>query len=76
MEQSSYKKEYTRAGNELATGTFPFLADVIADPHASDEALLSKKPRVTPLHALMSPPSQITPAVTSVSKTQFPPPAQ
>ncbi|GKB59946.1 hypothetical protein Tco_0916132, partial [Tanacetum coccineum] len=40
----SYKQEHTRAGNELATATFPFLADVVADPHASIEALLSKTP--------------------------------
>ncbi|GJZ69100.1 hypothetical protein Tco_0632650 [Tanacetum coccineum] len=43
---SSYKKEHTRAGNELATTTFPFLAEVITDPHAFVEALLSKKPHV------------------------------
>ncbi|GJU89692.1 hypothetical protein Tco_1302115 [Tanacetum coccineum] len=88
--RSSYKQEHTRAGNELATATFPFLTDVVADPHASVEALLSKKPRVlqrpastrthvlassvpsqkaTPSPALMSPPSQITPVATSVSKT-------
>ncbi|GJW07956.1 hypothetical protein Tco_1570379 [Tanacetum coccineum] len=42
--RSSYKQEHTRAGNELATATFPFLADVVADPHASIEALLSKTP--------------------------------
>ncbi|GJZ22738.1 hypothetical protein Tco_0559777 [Tanacetum coccineum] len=88
--RSSFKQEHTRARNELATAIFPFLADVVADPHAPVEALLSKKPYVlqcpapTRIHvptsfslsqkaipspALMSPPSQITPAAASVSKT-------
>ncbi|GKD30457.1 hypothetical protein Tco_1241235 [Tanacetum coccineum] len=95
--RSSFKQEHTRARNELATAIFPFLADVVADPHAPVEALLSKKPYVlqcpapTRIHvptsfslsqkaipspALMSPPSQITPAAASVSKTLSPPPAQ
>ncbi|GKA19163.1 hypothetical protein Tco_0699078 [Tanacetum coccineum] len=43
---SSYKQEHTRAGNELETATFPFLAEVVADPHAFVEDLLSKNPRV------------------------------
>ncbi|GJY73941.1 hypothetical protein Tco_0478372 [Tanacetum coccineum] len=30
--RSSYKQEYTRARNELATATFPFLTDVVVDP--------------------------------------------
>ncbi|GJW99042.1 hypothetical protein Tco_0180850 [Tanacetum coccineum] len=38
----SYKKEHTKAGNDLATATFPFLSEFVADPSASVEALLSK----------------------------------
>ncbi|GJR35858.1 hypothetical protein Tco_1211542 [Tanacetum coccineum] len=30
----SYKKEHTKAGNDLATATFPFLPEVVADPSA------------------------------------------
>ncbi|GKB07721.1 hypothetical protein Tco_0836005 [Tanacetum coccineum] len=41
----SYKKEHTKAGNDLATATFPFLSKVITDPSASVEALLTKKPK-------------------------------
>ncbi|GJY41197.1 hypothetical protein Tco_0428467 [Tanacetum coccineum] len=41
----SYKKEHTRARNDLSTTTFPFLSKVIADPFAPIEDLLSKKPR-------------------------------
>ncbi|GKG54952.1 hypothetical protein Tco_0562939, partial [Tanacetum coccineum] len=44
--RSSYKQEYTRARNELATATFPFLTDVVVDPYSSVESLLSKKPHV------------------------------
>ncbi|GJU47227.1 putative reverse transcriptase domain-containing protein [Tanacetum coccineum] len=47
--KSSYKQEHARAGNELATATFPFLAYVVAD---FVEALLSKKPRC-PRHSLL-----------------------
>nr|GEY80025.1 hypothetical protein [Tanacetum cinerariifolium] len=43
---SSYKQEHMRAGNELVTVTFPFLAEVVTNPHASIEVLLSKKPCV------------------------------
>ncbi|GJQ92029.1 hypothetical protein Tco_0003168 [Tanacetum coccineum] len=39
-----YKKEYTQAGNELSTTTFSWLSEFIADPSASIEVLLSKKP--------------------------------
>ncbi|GKE40360.1 hypothetical protein Tco_1463765, partial [Tanacetum coccineum] len=41
--RSSYKKEHTKAGNNLATATFPFLSEVVADPSTPIEALLSKK---------------------------------
>nr|GEY09289.1 hypothetical protein [Tanacetum cinerariifolium] len=44
--RSSYKQEHTRAENDLATGTFPFLASIVADPHASIGALLYKNPCV------------------------------
>ncbi|GJR94498.1 hypothetical protein Tco_0266672 [Tanacetum coccineum] len=40
-----YKKEHTKAGNDIATATFPFLSEVIANPSASVEALFSKKPK-------------------------------
>ncbi|GJS71600.1 hypothetical protein Tco_0704441 [Tanacetum coccineum] len=43
--QPSYKKEHTQAGNDLATTTFTFLSEVIADPFAPIEDFLSKKPR-------------------------------
>ncbi|GKC21327.1 hypothetical protein Tco_1023477, partial [Tanacetum coccineum] len=41
----SSKKEYDRAGNDLADATFPFLVGLTADPHASVEQLLAKKPQ-------------------------------
>ncbi|GJR48120.1 hypothetical protein Tco_1316223 [Tanacetum coccineum] len=40
----SYKNEHTKASNDLATATFPFLSEVVADPSASVKALISKKP--------------------------------
>ncbi|GJS28598.1 hypothetical protein Tco_0489218, partial [Tanacetum coccineum] len=40
----SYKNEHTKAGNDLATATFPFLSEVVTNPFASVKALLSKKP--------------------------------
>nr|GEY74221.1 hypothetical protein [Tanacetum cinerariifolium] len=46
----SYKKEHTKAGNDIAIATFPFLSEVVADPSAPIEALLSKKP-----HSLQRP---------------------
>ncbi|GJV78424.1 hypothetical protein Tco_1510008 [Tanacetum coccineum] len=41
---SSYKQEHIKAGNDHATATFPFLIDVVANPYASVEVLLFKKP--------------------------------
>ncbi|GJR68668.1 hypothetical protein Tco_0014733 [Tanacetum coccineum] len=41
----SSKEEYDRAGNDLADASYPFLAELTADPHASVEQLLSKKPQ-------------------------------
>nr|GEU47475.1 reverse transcriptase domain-containing protein [Tanacetum cinerariifolium] len=40
----SYKKGHTKAGNDLATATFPFLSKDVADPSTLIEALLLKKP--------------------------------
>nr|GEV33368.1 reverse transcriptase domain-containing protein [Tanacetum cinerariifolium] len=40
----SYKKEHDQAGNDLATTTFPWLLEFLADPLALVEVLLSKKP--------------------------------
>nr|GEV86810.1 hypothetical protein [Tanacetum cinerariifolium] len=42
--RSSYKKDHTQASNDLATATFPWLDEFVADPLAPIEALLSKKP--------------------------------
>ncbi|GJV97926.1 hypothetical protein Tco_1549503 [Tanacetum coccineum] len=38
----SLKEEYDRAGNDLADASYPFLAELTADPHTSMEQLLSK----------------------------------
>nr|GEX29596.1 hypothetical protein [Tanacetum cinerariifolium] len=40
----SYKKNHTQASNDLATTTFPWLDEFVADPSAPIEAFLSKKP--------------------------------
>ncbi|GKA30916.1 hypothetical protein Tco_0717221 [Tanacetum coccineum] len=72
----SYKKEHTKAGNDLATTTFPFLLKIIANPVTSVEALLSKKlkslcrPTLTKTHSpALSAPSQIaTPSSTPTPK--------
>ncbi|GJY83766.1 hypothetical protein Tco_0497142 [Tanacetum coccineum] len=50
--RASYKQEHTKVGNDLATAIFPFLSEVIADPHAPIEALLSMKPHVLHCPAL------------------------
>nr|GEZ48323.1 hypothetical protein [Tanacetum cinerariifolium] len=42
--RSSYKKKRTQAINDIATATFPWLDEFVADVAASIEALLSKKP--------------------------------
>nr|GEV79200.1 hypothetical protein [Tanacetum cinerariifolium] len=44
--QSSYKQEHTKAGNKFTTVSFPYLANVVTDPHASLEVLISQKPHV------------------------------
>ncbi|GJY70121.1 hypothetical protein Tco_0473103 [Tanacetum coccineum] len=43
--RSSYKKEHIKAGNDLATTTFPFLSEVVADPSTPIKVMLSKKPQ-------------------------------
>ncbi|GJU48055.1 UBN2 domain-containing protein [Tanacetum coccineum] len=40
----SYEKEHTQASNDLATATFSWLNEYVANASASVEALLSKKP--------------------------------
>ncbi|GKD86061.1 hypothetical protein Tco_1357215, partial [Tanacetum coccineum] len=40
----SYEKEHTQASNDLATATFSWLNEYVADAFAYVEALLSKKP--------------------------------
>ncbi|GKF53839.1 hypothetical protein Tco_0160749, partial [Tanacetum coccineum] len=42
--RSSYKKDHTQASNNLATASFPWLDEFMADPSTPIEALLSKKP--------------------------------
>ncbi|GJZ42938.1 hypothetical protein Tco_0590193 [Tanacetum coccineum] len=41
---SSYKKDHTQANNDLATTTFPWLDEFVADPSAPIKVLLLKKP--------------------------------
>ncbi|GKG05648.1 hypothetical protein Tco_0325734, partial [Tanacetum coccineum] len=43
--RSSSKEEFDRDGDGLANASYPFLAEVTADPYASVEQLLSKKLR-------------------------------
>ncbi|GJT24219.1 hypothetical protein Tco_0894156 [Tanacetum coccineum] len=77
----SYKQKHTKAGNDFATATFPFLSDVVADLHASVKALLSKKPRIlqrptpTRTHVSVSftPSQKATPSSAPVSKSLSPP---
>ncbi|GKB59674.1 hypothetical protein Tco_0915860 [Tanacetum coccineum] len=40
----SSKEEYKKAGDALANASYPFLAEYVANPYASLEQLLSKKP--------------------------------
>ncbi|GKC38827.1 hypothetical protein Tco_1051211 [Tanacetum coccineum] len=56
----SYKQKHTKAGNEFATATFPYLADVVADPYATPSSALMSQP--------LSHPSHVTPVVALVSK--------
>ncbi|GJT81469.1 hypothetical protein Tco_1055811 [Tanacetum coccineum] len=43
--RSSSKKEFDQAGDNLATTSYPSIAEATADPYASLEKLLSKKPK-------------------------------
>nr|GFC30895.1 hypothetical protein [Tanacetum cinerariifolium] len=47
----SYKNEHDQPGNDLATATFPWLLEFVADPSASVKVLLSKKPLSLQRHA-------------------------
>ncbi|GJY50762.1 hypothetical protein Tco_0441609 [Tanacetum coccineum] len=49
------KKEFDQAGDNLATTSYPFLAEVIVDPYVHLEVFLSKKPKS--LHAKPAPSS-------------------
>ncbi|GKA17475.1 hypothetical protein Tco_0697312 [Tanacetum coccineum] len=46
QELENAKRDRAKAGNDPATATFPFLTDVVANPYASVEVLLFKKPRI------------------------------
>ncbi|GJZ73434.1 hypothetical protein Tco_0637580, partial [Tanacetum coccineum] len=78
--RSSYKKEHMKAGNDLATATFPLLSEVVVDPSIPIEVLLSKNPQSlqhpSPTRILATTPStpstQVTPATTLVSKPLYP----
>ncbi|GJR32666.1 hypothetical protein Tco_1108898 [Tanacetum coccineum] len=39
------KEEYDRSGDDMANASYPFLTELTADPYASVEQLLLKKPR-------------------------------
>ncbi|GJY54599.1 hypothetical protein Tco_0446263 [Tanacetum coccineum] len=41
-------KEFDQAGDDLATASYPFITEATADPYATMEQLLSKKPRSLP----------------------------
>ncbi|GJQ95755.1 hypothetical protein Tco_0006894 [Tanacetum coccineum] len=45
--RSSYKKEHNKARNDLMTATFPFLSEVVVDPSAPIDDLLSKKAAIS-----------------------------
>nr|GEW49607.1 hypothetical protein [Tanacetum cinerariifolium] len=76
---SSYKKDHTQASNNLATATFPWLDEFVADPSAPIEVLLSKKPpslqRPVPLRTQVPFPTsqRATPSSASVSNLMSPP---
>ncbi|GKG24978.1 hypothetical protein Tco_0395606, partial [Tanacetum coccineum] len=75
----SYKKEHTQASNDLATATFSWWNEYVADVSASVEALLSKKPptlhKLAPLRTQMHVPSSqlATPSSTPSLKPMSPP---
>ncbi|GJS38268.1 hypothetical protein Tco_0563311 [Tanacetum coccineum] len=75
----SYEKEHTQASNDLATATFSWLNEYVADASASVEALLSKKPptlqKPVPSRTQMPVPSSqlATPSFAPSSKPMSPP---
>ncbi|GJZ75424.1 hypothetical protein Tco_0639889 [Tanacetum coccineum] len=77
--RSSYKKDHTQASNDLATTTFPWLDEFVADPSSPIEALLSKKPptlqRPTPSRTQVPLPSSQRATLSSVpvSNLMYPP---
>ncbi|GJX22154.1 hypothetical protein Tco_0226599 [Tanacetum coccineum] len=77
--RSSYKKDHTQSSNDLATATFPWLNEFVADPSAPIEALLSKKPltlqRLAPSKTQVPLPSSqmATPSSVPVSNPMSPP---
>ncbi|GKC73055.1 hypothetical protein Tco_1118938 [Tanacetum coccineum] len=76
--RSSHKKEHNQAGNDLATMTFPWLSEFIADPLAPVEVLLSKKPpsiqkpAPSKTQALIASSQKDTPSSIPASNTMFP----
>ncbi|GJR83062.1 reverse transcriptase domain-containing protein [Tanacetum coccineum] len=76
---SFYKKDHIQARNDLAIATFPLLDEFMADPSASIEALLSKKPpslqRPAPSRTQVPLPSsqRATPSSVPVSNLMSPP---
>nr|GFA88209.1 hypothetical protein [Tanacetum cinerariifolium] len=77
--RSSYKKDHTWASNDLATATFPWLDEFVADPPGRIEALLSKKPpslqRCSPSRTQVPLPSsqRATPSLVLVFNPMSPP---
>ncbi|GJY70604.1 hypothetical protein Tco_0474307 [Tanacetum coccineum] len=77
--RSSYKKDHTQASNDLATATFPWLDEFVADTSAHIEALLLKKPptlqRPAPLRTQVPLPfsQRATPSSVLVSNLMSPP---
>nr|GFB23635.1 hypothetical protein [Tanacetum cinerariifolium] len=77
--RSSYKKDHSRASNDLATATFPWLDEFVADPPGRIEVLLSKKPpslqRCSPSRTQVPLPSsqRATPSLVLVFNPMSPP---
>ncbi|GJU68750.1 hypothetical protein Tco_1255009 [Tanacetum coccineum] len=75
----SYEKEHTQANNDLATATFSWLNEYVAEASAFVEALLSKKPPTLEKHVpsrtqMHVPSSQLaTPSSIPSSKPMSPP---
>ncbi|GJR24046.1 hypothetical protein Tco_0972573, partial [Tanacetum coccineum] len=74
----SYEKEHTHANNDLATTTFSWLNEYVADASASVEALLLKKPPtlqkpVPSRTQMLVPSSQLATPSSAPSKPMSPP---